>query len=192
MQLSWPRQHFFYSKKGLKIQTSFASRHVYGIQCFFSRRVDWKFNLSHGNRHDYDYDYAAASLFPKSRLNFQLSRYLTCQLDSIFFLPKERIENPGSSASRHEYSFSCFPEKWVENSAPLLPLDVDRVFICPKSGLKIQLHQPFFALRYCGQVLFSTERINFLPLDMFRRHLFHFYLKSGLKIQLRCDIWHVE
>ena len=190
MQLSWPRQHFFLLKERIKNPDLFRQSTRIRHSVFFSRRVDWKFNLSHGNRHDYDY--AAASLFPKSRLNFQLSRYLTCQLDSIFFLPKERIENPGSSASRHEYSFSCFPEKWVENSAPLLPLDVDRVFICPKSGLKIQLHQLFFALRYCGQVLFSTERINFLPLDMFRRHLFHFYLKSGLKIQLRCDIWHVE
>ena len=73
--------------------------HQYNLR-ILRLQPEWiaKFNLSHDNRHDYDYDYdyAAASLSPKSRLNFQLSCYLTCRLDSISFLPEERIENPGS------------------------------------------------------------------------------------------------
>ena len=113
---------------------------------FFPEEWIANFNLSHAHRHDYDYDYdyAAASLSPKSRLKFQLSCYLTCRFDSISFLPEERIENPSSSDSRRIYSmlflYFQFPEEWIENSAPLLPLDVDRVFVCPKSGLKIQLY----------------------------------------------------
>ena len=67
---------------------------------FFPEGWISNFNLSHAHRHDYDYDYdydyAAASLSPKSRLNFQLSCYLTCRLDSISFLTEERIEIPGS------------------------------------------------------------------------------------------------
>ena len=73
--------------------------HQYNLR-ILRLQPEWiaKFNLSQDNRHDYDYDYdyAAASLSPKSRLNFQLSCYLTCRLDSISFLPEERIENPGS------------------------------------------------------------------------------------------------
>ena len=47
---------------------------------------------------------------------------------------------------------------------------VDRVFICAKSGLTIQLYQPFCPPSIVWTGSFSTEQINFLPLDMFRRH----------------------
>ena len=119
---------------------------------FFPEEWIAKFNLFHANRHgyDYDYDYAPASLSPKSRLNFQLS----C-LDSISFLPEERIENPGS----------------------FLPVDTYTAFhFFLKSELKIQLffcqsiRWPCFhlskerignpTLRYNGQVLFPQSALT--------------------------------
>ena len=77
MQLSWPRQHFFLLKERIKNPDLFRqSTRIRHSVFFFPEEWIAKFNLSHGNRHDYDYDYdydyAAASLPPKSRLNFQL------------------------------------------------------------------------------------------------------------------------
>ena len=83
---------------------------------------------------------------------------LVCSFTEPFSLP---------TCVQHFVSFS-WKANW-KSSSPFATQYVGRVFICPKSGLKIQLYQPFCS-RYCGQVLFSTERINFLPLDMFRRH----------------------
>ena len=192
MQLSWPRQHFFYSKKGLKIQTSFASRHVYGIQCFFPE--EWIEN----------------SIF----LMVIDTTTTTTTLQRLYFRRADWTSSYLVIWHANSTVFSFYPKRGLKIQ-DLLPADTSTAFhVFLKSELKIQLlfcHSTltvfsfvqradwkssytslFFALRYCGQVLFSTERINFLPLDMFRRHLFHFYLKSGLKIQLRCDIWHVE
>ena len=124
---------------------------------FFPEEWIANFNLSYANRHDYDYDYdyAAASLSPTFL-------FLTCRPDSISFLPEERIENPGSSSSRHVYSMSfLFPEKKVnwKFSSSFATRYVDRVFIFPKSGLKIQLYQPFCPYRYCGPIFSQSGLI---------------------------------
>ena len=89
-------------------------------------------------------------------MNFQLLVNLTCQLDSIFFSPEERIENPGF----------------------FLPADTNTAFhFSLKSELKIQL---FFchSIRWpCFHL--SKERIEnpaipaFLPLDIVDRFFFH-------------------
>ena len=69
--------------------------------------------------------------------------------------PKQGVKIQTSFASRPVYSISfLFPEEWIENSTLLVPFDTLTMFLIrPKSGLKIQLYRPFFALRYCAQVL---------------------------------------
>ena len=173
----------FYLKRGLKIQTSFASRHVYSI-CFFLI-VDWKFNPAYATRH------AAASLSPNSRLNIQLSRYLTCRLDSVSFLLEERIENPElfcqSTRTQHFVSFSfSFHEEWVENST--LPLILDTLdtltvfhFLPRAEYLTCRLDSIFFFFFTQKRGLEKSRPL--LPVNLYLEFRF-FFLKSELKIQL--------
>ena len=150
----------FYSKTGLKIQTSFASWHGYSIW-FFPEEWIAKFNLSHGNRHDYDYDYAAASLFPKSRLNVQLLVIWHASSTAFsFFTRREDWKSRLFSASWHEYSISFFPEEWIENSALLLPLITVTVFSFVQRADWKSSYTSFFTLRYCGQVLFPQSGLT--------------------------------
>ena len=91
--------------------------------------MDWKFNPAYASWH------AATSLSPKSRLNIQLSCYLTCRLDSVSFLPEERIENPElfcqSTRTQHFVSFSW----WVSCNSSFATRYVDSVSLSPKSGI---------------------------------------------------------
>ena len=172
----------FYLKRGLKIQTSFASRHVYSI-CFFLI-VDWKFNPAYATRH------AAASLSPNSRLNIQLSRYLTCRLDSVSFLLEERIENPElfcqSTRTQHFVSFSfsfSWRVSWKFNSSfnTRYTRYVDSVSLSTKSGIFDMPTRQHFLFFYPKRGLEKSRPL--LPVNLYLEFRF-FFLKSELKIQL--------
>ena len=145
--------------------------------------MDWKlFNPAYATRH------AAASLSPNSRLNIQLSRYLTCRLDSVSFLLEERIENPElfcqSTRTQHFVSFSfSWRVSWKFNSSfnTRYTRYVDSVSLSTKSGIFDMPTRQHFLFFYQKRGLEKSRPL--LPVNLYLEFRF-FFLKSELKIQL--------
>ena len=112
----------FYSKRGLKIQSSSASRHVHSISFLFLFlfHEEWVENSTLPLILDTLDTLTVFHFLPRAE-------YLTCRLDSIFFFfsPKKGIGKvQTSSASQPVFGISVlFPQEWIKNSALLLPVD---------------------------------------------------------------------
>ena len=142
----------FYSKRGLKIQSSSASRHVHSISFLFLFHEEWVENSTLPLILDTLDTLTVFHFLPRAE-------YLTCRLDSIFF-------------------FFFTQKRGLEKSRPLLPVNLylEFRFFFLKSELKIQLFfyqsirwplfnlsqeriekssftRVFFALRYVDRLL---------------------------------------
>ena len=153
MQLSWPRQHFFYSKKGLKIQTSFASRNVYGIQYFF----------------------------PKSGLKIQFLMVIdttttTTTLQRLYFRRADWTSSYLVIWHANSTVFSFYPKRGLKIQ-DLLPADTSTAFhVFLKSELKIQLlfcHSTLTVFSFVQRADWkSSYNSLFLPFDIVDRFFF--------------------
>ena len=129
----------FYPKRGLKIQSSSARRHVHSINfvSFFSWRVSWKFNSSFATRY-----VDSVSLSPKSGIFDMPTR------QHFLFYPKRGLEKSRPLLPVNVYlAFRFFFLKSaLKICTSFTSRYVDRCFICLKSGLKIQLYRGFLPL----------------------------------------------
>ena len=138
----------FYPKRGLKIQSSSARRHVHSINFVSFFHEEWVEN-------------STLPLLLDTLTVFHFLRraeYLTCRLDSIF-LPEEGIGKiQTSSASQRVFGISVlFPQECIENLHffyqsirwPLFHLSQERIENPALPG--------FFALRYVDRLLFPQS-----------------------------------
>ena len=128
----------FYPKRGLKIQSSSARRHVHSINFVSFFHEEWVEN-------------STLPLLLDTLTVFHFLRraeYLTCRLDSIFFCPKRGLEKSRPLLPVNVYlAFRFFFLKSaLKICTSFTSRYVDRCFICLKSGLKIQLYRGFLPL----------------------------------------------